>query len=128
MAGSQCPVADQNSTTIHAYTHPIGSGTPQLQEGSLSFKVPSINATFFGTEMTIYATLQLTSDLLSTNKIWQEGLVNGNVPAIHSMTGENALSTETIDFRTGETIALTGSVFNSKLRKKNVSYSILCWF
>ncbi|KAK0588495.1 hypothetical protein LWI29_001645 [Acer saccharum] len=102
MAGSQCLVAYTNSTAIHAYTSPIGSGIPSLQEGSLSFEVPSISATLSGTEMTIYATLQLTSELLSTNQVWQEGPLSGGVPASHLTSGNNVASVGTIDFRTGD--------------------------
>jgi hypothetical protein len=119
MAGSQCLVAYQNSTGTHAYTSPIGSTIPSLQEGSLSFPVPSISATLNGTEMTIYATLQLTSDLLSTSQVWQEGPLSGGVPASHAQNGNNMLSVSTIDFRTGETTASSGSDFNSRIRKRN---------
>ncbi|KAK0591152.1 hypothetical protein LWI29_036231 [Acer saccharum] len=119
MAGSQCLVAHQNSTAIHAYTSPIGSGIPSLQQGSLSFEVPSISATLSGTEMTIYATLQLNSDLLSTNQVWQEGPMSGGVPASHPTSGNNVASVGTIDFRTGETTASSGGGSNSRLRKRN---------
>ncbi|KAK1569052.1 hypothetical protein Q3G72_032054 [Acer saccharum] len=119
MAGSQCLVAHQNSTAIHAYTSPIGSGIPSLQQGSLSFEVPSISATLSGTEMTIYATLQLNSDLLSTNQVWQEGPLSGGVPASHPTSGNNVASVGTIDFRTGETTASSGGGSNSRLRKRN---------
>lgn len=64
MAGSQCLVAFQNSTgAIRAYT-----GTPTLEEGSLSFGVTNITATLVGNEWTIFARLHLNSDLLSTNQ------------------------------------------------------------
>ncbi|KAK2648531.1 hypothetical protein Ddye_016020 [Dipteronia dyeriana] len=120
MAGSQCLVAHQNSTGTHAYTSPIAAtGAPQLQQGRLSFEVPSINATFSGSVMTIYATLQLTNDLLSTNQVWQEGPMNGNSPGMHPMATANTASTGLIDFRTGETTATGGSDFNARLRRRN---------
>ncbi|KAH9745152.1 cytochrome b561 and DOMON domain-containing protein [Citrus sinensis] len=51
MAGSKCHVAFRNSTeAIRAYTSPIGSGTPTLQEGSLSFRVTNITATLVGND------------------------------------------------------------------------------
>jgi hypothetical protein len=129
MLGSQCLVAYKNSSgAISAYTSSIDSGNPSLQQGSLSFEVPSISATLIGTEMTIYATLQLTSNLLSTNQVWQEGPLSGGVPASHVQSGNNMQSVSTIDFRTGETTASSGSDFNSRLRKRNVSHSILSWF
>ncbi|KAK4846637.1 hypothetical protein QYF36_020135 [Acer negundo] len=121
MAGSQCLVAYQRSSgAIRAYTSPIGTGTPQLQQGNLSFPVSSISAELTGgDEMTIYATLQLTSELLSTNQIWQEGPLSADTPGQHPMATENTASTGTINFRSGETTASTGSDVNSRLRKRN---------
>lgn len=70
MAGSKCHVAFRNSTeAIRAYTSPIGSGTPTLQEGSLSFRVTDITAPLVGNEWTSFARLHLYSDLLSTNQV-----------------------------------------------------------
>ncbi|TXG55488.1 hypothetical protein EZV62_020744 [Acer yangbiense] len=121
MAGSQCLVAYQSSSgNIRAYTSQLGS-TPQLVEGNLSFQVPSITAMLTGGDvMTIYATLQLNSDLLSTNQLWQEGPLSGGAPGQHPLTADNTASVGTIDFRTGETTASSGSDFNSRLRKRNV--------
>ncbi|KDO58453.1 hypothetical protein CISIN_1g036242mg, partial [Citrus sinensis] len=100
MAGSKCHVAFRNSTgAIRAYTSPIGSGTPTLQEGSLSFRVTNITATLVGNEWTIFARLHLYSDL-------------------HPITGDNARSVGTIDFRTGQ-IASNAGDFDSRQRKRN---------
>lgn len=119
MAGSQCLVAFQNSTKgIEAYTSPIGSGTPSLQPGRLSFQVPNISASLEGNQWTIFATLQLTNDLLSTNQVWQEGPMNGDNPEAHSMSGDNTRSVGTIDFRTGQTTAGGGSS-DSRRRRRN---------
>ncbi|KAH7511130.1 hypothetical protein JRO89_XSUnG0221900 [Xanthoceras sorbifolium] len=120
MAGSQCLVAYQSSTGIRAYKSPIGNeGNPQLQEGNLSFQVPTISANLAGDVMTIYATLQLTSSLLSTNQIWQEGPLSGDSPSAHPMSSENVASMGTIDFTTGQTTASSGGNFNSRQRKRN---------
>lgn len=124
MAGSQCLVAFQNSTGRPvAYTTPIGSGSPTLQPGSLSFQVSNISATLEGNQWTIFATLQLTTDLLSTNQVWQEGPMNGDTPGAHAMSGDNLRSVGTIDFRTGQTTAGGGSS-DSRRRRRNVS----AWF
>lgn len=119
MAGSQCLVAFQNSTGRPvAYTTPIGSGSPTLQPGRLSFQVPNISATLEGNQWTIFATLQLTTDLLSTNQVWQEGPMNGDTPGAHAMSGDNLRSVGTIDFRTGQTTAGGGSS-DSRRRRRN---------
>lgn len=133
MAGSQCLVALQTSTGLRAYTAPIGAneGLPSLQEASLSFGVSNLTATFEGDEMIIFAKLQLTSDFLSTNQLWQVGPMTGNSPVSHVTSGDNMRSTATIDFTTGQTVS-TGVNFDARQRKRNVSdfsnnYTILDW-
>ncbi|KAF5746147.1 auxin-induced in root cultures protein 12-like [Tripterygium wilfordii] len=121
MAGSQAIVAFYNSSgVVHAYTSPItGTGGTTLDEGTLSFGVSGISATLENGEMTIFATLQLTDSLLSTNQVWQEGPMSGGAPIIHSTSGDNMRSVGTIDFTTGQTSAGGGSI-TSRQKKRNI--------
>ncbi|GAV74598.1 Cytochrom_B561 domain-containing protein/DUF568 domain-containing protein [Cephalotus follicularis] len=120
MAGSQALVAYQNSSgAMYAYTTPITNTSPSMTEGSLSFPVTNLNATYANAEIIIYATLTLTSNLLSTNQVWQEGPLSGGVPAIHAMNSANQNSVGTINFQSGQTGGSDGSA-NSRNRKRNI--------
>ncbi|KAJ0054702.1 hypothetical protein Pint_01888 [Pistacia integerrima] len=121
MGGSQCLVALQTSTGIRAYTAPIGASEsmPSLQEANLSFGVSNLSANLESGVMIIFAKLQLTSELLSTNQLWQVGPMNGDSPSAHVTSGDNMRSVATIDFRTGETATGAGSI-NSRMRKRNI--------
>ncbi|KAJ6390259.1 hypothetical protein OIU77_024473 [Salix suchowensis] len=118
MAGSQALVAYQHSNgSLYTYTTQVdqrGSIVP----GSLSFEVPNITADYSGGDMTIFATLKLTSSLVSTNQVWQEGPLSGGSPGPHPTTGENGQSAGTLDFSSG-TVTSTG-VSSPKDRKRNV--------
>ncbi|KAJ6338712.1 hypothetical protein OIU76_008218 [Salix suchowensis] len=118
MAGSQALVAYQRSNgSLYTYTTQVdqrGSIVP----GSLSFEVPNITVDYSGGDMTIFATLKLTSSLVSTNQVWQEGPLSGGSPGPHPTTGENGQSAGTLDFSSG-TVTSTG-VSSPKDRKRNV--------
>lgn len=122
MGGSQCLVALQTSAGVRPYTAPIGASEsmPQLKEASLAFGVSNLSATLEGGEMIIFAKLQLTSQFLSTNQLWQVGPMNGDSPGTHPTSGDNVRSVSTINFASGETTA-GGSSINSRIRKRNVS-------
>lgn len=120
MAGSQALVAYRSSNgTLNYYTATVdGSGI--MVRGNLSFEVPSITVDYSsGGDMTIFATLKLTSSLVSTNQVWQEGPLSGGSPGPHPTTGENGQSVGTLNFASG-TVTSTG-VSNPKDRKRNVS-------
>uniref|UniRef100_A0A2N9GK63 DOMON domain-containing protein n=1 Tax=Fagus sylvatica TaxID=28930 RepID=A0A2N9GK63_FAGSY len=88
MIGSQALVAHQNSSgLIHAYTAPLTGYA--VSEGSLSFAVSNLTATFENSEMSIFATLTLPSGMTNVTQVWQEGPLNGNTPGQHD-TGSNA--------------------------------------
>ncbi len=88
MIGSQALVAHQNSSgLIHAYTAPLTGYA--VSEGSLSFAVSNLAATFANGEMSIFATLTLPSGMTNVTQVWQEGPLNGNTPGQHD-TGSNA--------------------------------------
>ncbi|KAM7277097.1 hypothetical protein ACFE04_018963 [Oxalis oulophora] len=119
MVGSQSLVALQNSSgQIHVYTTSLDSTSPSMDETDLSFPVSNLKGTFANSEMTIYATLHLPSNLLSTSQVWQEGPVSNGKPAAHATTGANGNSVGSIDFRSGASTS-GGSKTTSKQKRKN---------
>lgn len=127
MIGAQSLVAFQNSGGIRAYTSPISAFRTQLQEGPLSFGVPTISAEISGNQITIFATLQLPAGRTSFNQVWQDGLVSGNVPQRHALENANRASTGTVDFQTGQVSGEGGGAANTQ-RKRNVSPFLLFFF
>ncbi|KAM7276618.1 hypothetical protein ACFE04_018484 [Oxalis oulophora] len=93
-----------------------------MDETNLSFPVSNLKATFANSEMTIYATLHLSSDMLSTNQAWQEGPVTNGKPGAHSTSGANLKSVGSIDFRSG--VSTTG--LSSTASTKSVAHGVLC--
>ncbi|KAI9077243.1 hypothetical protein K1719_040814 [Acacia pycnantha] len=77
MVGSQAFVAFQKSDgTMAAYTSPIASYGTTLEEGSLSFEVHGVSASFEDGTVILYASFQLPGNPKSVNHVWQEGLVS----------------------------------------------------
>ncbi|XVF81499.1 hypothetical protein PTKIN_Ptkin15bG0160100 [Pterospermum kingtungense] len=100
MLGSQALVAYVNSSGVaHAFTSSIDSMTPSMQQSNLSFGVPNISATFENNEMTIFAVLSISSNLSSTNQVWQEGPVSNDRLGIHPTTGANVQSVGSVNFK-----------------------------
>ncbi|KAF5468559.1 hypothetical protein F2P56_012702 [Juglans regia] len=103
MLGAQALVAFQNiSGGMRAYTSPVSSySISTLTEGSLSFMVSNLSATFENNnEMFIFATLTLDSGMTKVNQVWQEGPLNGNNPISHTITSSsnNMKSIGTLNF------------------------------
>lgn len=126
MEGAQSLVAFFNSTgSIHAYTSPIANYGTTLQEGPLSFPVPSIAAEFAGNnQIIIYATIELPAGRTSFTQVWQHGDVSGNTPLRHPTSGDNMRSVATIDFATGATSGTGAASGGSRQRKRNVSITL----
>ncbi|KAG8642141.1 cytochrome b561 and DOMON domain-containing protein At5g35735 [Manihot esculenta] len=117
MTGSQAILAFHNSSGVPtAYTTSITSLSPSMQPGGLSFQVSNLKAEYSNGDMIIFATLHLTSSLISTNQVWQEGTMSGTSFNPHAMDSANRASVGTINFETGATVA--GTVRTSS--KKNV--------
>jgi hypothetical protein len=120
MAGSQALVAyQQSNSTMRFYTTQVDA-SGSMQPASLSFGVRNISAEYTGRDMIIFATLQLSASLVSTNQVWQEGPLSGGSPSPHSTTGPNMQSVGTVNFVSG-TATSTGGGTSSKARKRNVS-------
>ncbi|KAG8640511.1 cytochrome b561 and DOMON domain-containing protein At5g35735 [Manihot esculenta] len=115
MVGSQALLAFHNSSSVPvAYTTKIDSFSPSMQQGDLDFQVSNIKAEYSNGDMIIFATLHLTSSLLSTNQVWQEGTVSGTSFNPHSMDSANKASVGTINFETGTTVAGTAPTSSKK--------------
>lgn len=121
MVGAQALVAFFNSTgALHAYTSPITAYATTLQEGPLSFQVPSIAAEYANNDqMIIYATIVLPQGATSFAQVWQHGEVSGTTPRVHLTNGDHLRSVGRIDFATGATSGGGGG--GSRQRKRNVS-------
>ncbi|XVE78342.1 hypothetical protein DITRI_Ditri13aG0137100 [Diplodiscus trichospermus] len=118
MLGSQALVAFVNSSGVaHAFTTSIDSMSPSMQQSDLSFEVPSLSATFENNEMTIFAVLRISENLLSTSQVWQEGPVSNDLPMTHPTTGANVRSAASVNFLTGES---GGRASDSRIRRRNV--------
>ncbi|KAI6697595.1 hypothetical protein NL676_017714 [Syzygium grande] len=102
MIGSQALVAYQRPDgPFYAYASPINSYDTGLQEGRLSFSFSALSGTFANGEMTIFASLQLTSDVVTINQVWQNGPLNGGTPAIHPKTPDHLAALGTLNLVTG---------------------------
>ena len=125
MVGTQALVAFTNTTTnqFQAYTSSVSSYGTRLERSSLSFGVSGLSATLVSGEVTIFATLELSPNLITANQLWQVGPVVNGVPASHQTSGDNMRSSGRIDFRTGQASA-GGGGSGDRLRKRNVSPSL----
>lgn len=126
MVGCQALVAFLGSAggSMRAYTSPITSYDTSMPEGSLSFGVPNISATFENGEMTIFAKLLLDPGTTSVNQVWQEGPMKNGNPATHSTSGANGRSKGTLNFVTGSIPVGSGGGTSSRQTRKNVSGSL----
>ncbi|KAE8730497.1 Acyl-CoA N-acyltransferases superfamily protein isoform 1 [Hibiscus syriacus] len=119
MVGTQALIAFVNSSGVaQAFTTSIDSLGPSMQQTDLSFPVPSLSATFENNEMTIFAVLRISKNLLSTSQVWQEGRVSNGQIQPHSTTGASVQSAGSINFFTGQSGG--GSSAGSRTRRRNV--------
>ncbi|NP_001148749.2 uncharacterized protein LOC100282365 precursor [Zea mays] len=109
MVGTQAVVAFQRSDgSLVAYPTLLDSYAPSMAPaapGDLAFPVSDVAAEYVdGKEMVLYATLALPAGngqqgSSKFTHVWQQGTaVVNDVPAAHPTTGDNILSTATIDF------------------------------
>ncbi|XP_021895208.1 cytochrome b561 and DOMON domain-containing protein At5g47530 [Carica papaya] len=118
MLGSQALVAFQKTDgSMTAYGSPIDSYQTTLKNGSLSFGVSDLSATFENNEITIFATLSLDGKTETLNQVWQDGLLQGDAPQMHDTNGDNVKSMSTLNLVSGESGTVGG---NSKIKKRNI--------
>lgn len=100
MIGAQSLVAFVGSDgTVRAYTAPITSYSPSLEEASLSFPVSSPSADFVDdNQIIIYATIELPPGATSFVHVWQHGDVSGGRPRQHPTSGDHLRSVGNINF------------------------------
>lgn len=104
MVGSQAVVAFQHSNgSLVAYPTLLDSYAPSMapaKAAELGFPVSDVAAEHVsGKEMVVYATVALPGKGSKFNHVWQQGSsVVDDVPAAHPTTGDNILSTGTVDF------------------------------
>ncbi|CAM8953026.1 unnamed protein product [Rhodiola kirilowii] len=122
MVGSQSLVAHHNSSgSVEAFTSPILSYGTSLAKGDLSFAVSGLRASYSGTEMTIFATIDLPGSTSQVNQVWQVGPMSGSSFGSHSFSGDNIKSMSTIDFQSGQSTGGSGSSgIASRIRKRNI--------
>ncbi|KAJ4822585.1 hypothetical protein Tsubulata_018847 [Turnera subulata] len=121
MVGSQALVAYQRSDgSMRAYTSPINGYETTLQEGKLSFDVTDLSATYANNEITIFATLGLSSmdGSATVNQVWQDGPLSGDSPQMHETSGANVQSMGTVNLLSGEAAKTGGG--SGKLKKRNI--------
>ncbi|KAL4379290.1 hypothetical protein GQ457_02G005260 [Hibiscus cannabinus] len=119
MVGTQALVAFVNSSGVaQAFTTSVDSLSPSMQPADLSFPVSSLSATLENNEMTIFAVLRISQNLMSTSQVWQEGPVSNGQIQPHSTSGANVQSAGRINFITGQSGG--GSSAGSRTRRRNV--------
>ncbi|KAI9073310.1 hypothetical protein K1719_044745 [Acacia pycnantha] len=122
MVGSRAFVAFRKSDgTMAAYTSPIASYGTTLEEGSLSFEVHGVSASFEDGTVILYASFQLPGNPKSVNHVWQEGLVSDDDSLrSHALSGANFKSFGRIDFLTGKVSDRDAHTQNSKILIRKV--------
>ncbi|TVU08231.1 hypothetical protein EJB05_41628, partial [Eragrostis curvula] len=105
MVGTQAVVAFQHSNgSLVAYPTLLDSYAPSMAPAApkqLGFPVTEVAAEHVSSskEMVVYATVALPGKGSKFNHVWQQGSsVVGDVPAAHPTSGDNILSTGTVDF------------------------------
>ncbi|KAI9077252.1 hypothetical protein K1719_040823 [Acacia pycnantha] len=122
MVGSQAFVAFQKSNgTMAAYTSPITSYDTTLEQGSLSFEVHGVSASFKDGTMILYASFQLPGNPKLVNHVWQEGRVSDDDSLrSHALSGANFKSFGRIDFLAGKVSDGDAHKQNSKILIRKV--------
>ncbi|KAK7363835.1 hypothetical protein VNO77_05994 [Canavalia gladiata] len=116
MIGAQALVAiPQSNGNPRAYTSSIANTDTQLAEGSISYPVSGLSATYQNNEVTIFATITLPNGTTSLVHVWQDGPLSGSTPQEHSHVSSHQNSKEILDLVSGSTQA--GG--NSRQRRRN---------
>jgi len=120
MIGAQALVAipDSNGAGPSVYTSSITSTSTQLEQGTISYPVSALSATYVNNEVTIFATLTLPNDTTSLVHVWQDGPLSGSTPQEHSHETSHQNSKETLNLLSGSSTQASG---NSRQRRRNVS-------
>lgn len=119
MIGAQALVAiPQASGSPKAYTSNIVDTSTRLQEGSISYPVSGLSATYQNNEVTIFATLTLPNGTTTLVHVWQDGVLSSDsTPQEHSHESSHQNSKEVLDLVSGTSQAASG--IGSRQRRRN---------
>lgn len=119
MIGAQALVAiPQASGSPKAYTSNIVDTSTRLQEGTISYPVSGLSATYQNNEVTIFATLTLPNGTTSLVHVWQDGVLSSDsTPQEHSHESSHQNSKEVLDLVSGTSQAASG--IGSRQRRRN---------
>ncbi|XP_030539648.1 cytochrome b561 and DOMON domain-containing protein At5g48750-like [Rhodamnia argentea] len=95
-----------NNCSMRVYTSSVDSYATMLPEGRLKYQVSRMSATFEkDSETMIFATVHLTSDMLTINQVWQEGPLNGraNGLSMHATSDDHITCFGILNVATGTT-------------------------
>lgn len=119
MIGAQALVAiPQAGASPKAYTSNIVDTSTRLQEGTISYPVSGLSATYQNNEVTIFATLTLPNGTTSLVHVWQDGVLSSDsTPLEHSHESSHQNSKEVLDLVSGTSQAASG--IGSRQRRRN---------
>ncbi|KAK7245958.1 hypothetical protein RIF29_40812 [Crotalaria pallida] len=125
MPGAQALVAipQSNGAAPRAYTSSISDYGTTLAEGNITYPHTGLSATYQNNEVTIYASLTLTSGTTSLVHLWQDGPVSGSSPQIHAMGNSNQQAKETLDLVSG--VSQGGGSSGNSLRRRRNTHGVL---
>ncbi|XP_030539646.1 cytochrome b561 and DOMON domain-containing protein At5g48750-like [Rhodamnia argentea] len=109
MLRSQALIAYQrnNNGSMSVYTSSsVDSYATMQPEGRLKYRVLGMSATFEkDSEMTIFAPVHLTSDMVTIDQVWQEDPLNGRGDGLsmHATSGDHITSFGTLNLVTDST-------------------------
>ena len=111
MVGTQALIAFKSTEGPVVYTYNLSMGLMSpgfsLTPGQIILNFTNSSAEILGTQLTIYATLNLNAnESLQMNHVWNRGSsvnLTSNSPGPHSFTGENIQSVLPINLSTGAT-------------------------
>ncbi|KAG6504148.1 hypothetical protein ZIOFF_036479 [Zingiber officinale] len=123
MIGANAFLAFHNGSSVMLYTTVFTNTNPapsDITDGNLTFTVHSRMAEYSsaGGYYTIYASLDLPRNRTSQSTVWQASTsFSGSVPFGHAYTGNNIISTSTMNFLSGQSTSAGGI---PRLHRKNV--------
>lgn len=128
MVGTQALIAfkhSNGSTVVDTYNI-VAQAPPS--PSNISITVSNKSAVFENTgQITIFATLTLTSNKTAVNHVWQVGsAVNGLVPQAHANNQANLASATTIDLKTGVSSG-SAAVSQKTLKDRHGIINVVGW-
>ncbi|KAL8140499.1 hypothetical protein V2J09_006520 [Rumex salicifolius] len=88
-----------SSGSMSAYTSSVVTAAiSTLKESALSYTVTNLTAESSGSQIIIFAKIQVPANKTSVNHVWQVGPLSGGSPAQHLLTTEHRTSFGTLDF------------------------------